>query len=251
MKNTIIKDAVAEIVFARDECVGVLDSLKKFCPPDSNGNYPGTFRLLATPMFYSVWERCFTACHAITLRLLRDSTSKASELEITQRAAWLLRAPFYQSFCSRLKDWNMEIDHSKGTKKGQFVITVEFLAALEQWTNLPIDQATDAEEIVMTYSNVNPDVVNVNALAVGIDAHNDFKKIKFGRLHDLVGMRNGIGHGAIIAPPSNDQFCNLFEFTEDLILDYSAAFITWINSITPSISHPSLEPVQIDSTSPS
>ena len=41
--------------------------------------YPETYRLLATSMLYLVWERCFTLCHAIGLRLLRDLRLQSHE----------------------------------------------------------------------------------------------------------------------------------------------------------------------------
>jgi hypothetical protein len=69
----------------------------------------------------------------------------------------------------------------------------------------------------MTFSNVNPDVVEINAMAIGIDEFPQFKNLKLGRLHDLVGQRNDIGHGAVIKPPSNDTFIDLWEFTENLV----------------------------------
>jgi hypothetical protein len=230
MSINIFEDAINQIEFVRDECIEIFEALKKFCPADANESYPETFRLIATPMFYSVWERCFTTCQAVSLRMIRDRTLRAYDLPPSQMTAWLLRAPFYQSFCAQLKNNNFNLDPLKEAKKGQFAITAEFLSSFEEWASAPLDPACDADDVVMTFSNVNPDVVKVNSQAVGIDSHEDFKRLKFGRLHDLVGLRNSIGHGAIISAPSNDQFRDLWEFTEDLIKDYCATFVAWIRS---------------------
>jgi hypothetical protein len=81
----------------------------------------------------------------------------------------------------------------------------------------------------MTFSNVNPDVVQLNANAVGISDFPAFQKIKLGRLHDLLGHRNEIGHGGFIKAPRNEIFVDLWKFTEDLIADYCAAFTAWMS----------------------
>jgi len=93
-----------------------------------------------------------------------------------------------------------------------------------------IDSSIETDELVMRFSNVNEDVVEINASAIGIAEFPHFQKIKFGRLHDLVGRRNEIGHGAIINAPPNENFVDLWEFTERLIVAYCDVFITWMQS---------------------
>lgn len=230
MTDSLAEDATLQIKSVLLECVSIFDSLDEFCPIGEDDHYPETFRLLATPMFYSIWERCFTTCHAVTLRLLKDQAQKASDLAPYQRTAWLLRTPFYQSFCNQLKQGNFstESPKTKRIKKGQFAITAEFITSLQKWSNAPIDSGIDANEIVMTFSNINPDVVKLNAQAIGINSFEGFKKLKLGRLHNLVDIRNSIGHGAFISPPSNDEFLQLWNFTECLVNDYCKTFISWI-----------------------
>lgn len=228
MTNSLEEEAVLQIRTVLEECIVVFDSLDSFCPADENREYPETFRLLATPIFYSIWERCFTTCHAVTLRLLKDQCKHAAELTPKQRTAWLLRTPFYQSFCDQLKKGGFDTESSKGIRKGQFAITAEFLASLEEWSRGPIDSNIDTSEIVMTFSNVNPDVVDLNAHAIGISQFPDFQRLKLGRLHNLVGIRNNIGHGAIISAPSNDEFRDLWIFSECLVSEYCRIFINWI-----------------------
>jgi hypothetical protein len=91
-----------------------------------------------------------------------------------------------------------------------------------------LDQTINTDDLVMTFSNVNPDVVDLNARAIGIADFPKFKSLKLGRLHDLVGQRNDIGHGAIIEPPANGTFISLLEFTENLVKDYCDVFISWM-----------------------
>jgi hypothetical protein len=80
----------------------------------------------------------------------------------------------------------------------------------------------------MTFSNVNEEVVNLNAQAIGIHSFPAFAAIGFGRLHDLVGRRNEIGHGSIVRPPSNADFVDLWTYAEGLINVYSETFKSWL-----------------------
>jgi hypothetical protein len=230
--------AVQQIRKVKFECEDLLKEIKSFSLPDENGVFHETFRLLATPILYSTWERCFTLCHAIALRLIRDITTKAGDLSAQQRTVWLLKSSFYNSLVDQLKDKRRSKDNTgpankkKEIKKGEFFITSEFLSELDQWLCRDLDQTINTDDLVMTFSNVTPDVVEVNAHAIGI---NNFKKFaqltsKLGRLHDLVGQRNDIGHGSIIKPPENERFQNLFQFTENLVNDYCIVFIEWIES---------------------
>jgi hypothetical protein len=104
----------------------------------------------------------------------------------------------------------------------------EFLGSLDGWHSSPLDQSVDADSLVMTFSNVNPEVVAVNAKALGMASFPDFVAIKFGRLNSLFGLRNNIGHGGTIAPPPNNEFADLWKFTEELIETYSETFKSWL-----------------------
>ncbi len=75
---------------------------------------------------------------------------------------------------------------------------------------------------------MNYEVVRLNSEAIGISEFPDFKKLSFGRLDDLVGQRNDIGHGAIIQAPGEKHFLELRQFTEDLISGYCDTFAAWM-----------------------
>ncbi|MGO9572476.1 MAG: MAE_28990/MAE_18760 family HEPN-like nuclease [Desulfomonilaceae bacterium] len=229
MTNNQSASAIQQIESVKEECENLLERIKIFSPPDEKGNYPETFRLIATPMLYSAWERCFTLCHAITLRLIRDVTVTTSSLSAPLRTIWLLKSHFYRSLVDRLRT----ITDSTKIKKGEFSILCEFLPKLDDWLLNELDMTIDTGDLVMTFSNVNPDVVEINAHAIGIADFTQFKELRLGRLHDLVGQRNDIGHGAIIEPPTNDGFISLLEFTEKLVEDYCNVFIGWIQSKFP------------------
>lgn len=223
MTNYQIVDSIKEIENVKEQCEALLNRIKSFSPPDEKGQYHDTFRLIATPMLYSAWERCFTLCHAIALRLIRDVTAKACDLSAPLRAVWLLKSPFYR----RLVD-NLRKEYATAIDKGEFALLCEFLPKLDEWLINGLDRALDTDALVMTFSNVNPDVVKLNARAIGISDFLEFKELKLGRLHDLVGARNDIGHGGIIEPPANERFKSLLDFTEKLVRGYCCVFIKWI-----------------------
>ena len=166
----------------------LIETLREFHPVRDGESYPETYRLLVTPMLYSAWERCFTLCHAIGLRLLRDFAAKPRALASSARAVWLIRTPFFQSLVARLQSHALPQEERR-PQKGQFSALCEFLLAFESWLTDAIDPAIATDELVMRFSNVNQDVVEMNAGAIGIDDFPLFKEIKLGRLHDLVGAK--------------------------------------------------------------
>lgn len=222
-----LENALAEIETNRTECLGILQRMRAFHVPAEGEPFDPTFRLIATPMLYSVWERCFTLCHEVSLRLVRDTAPHPMALASTTRAVWLMHTPFYQSMVDKLKS-HTAVPADERPKKGHFASLCEFLKELETWSSKAIDQNIVTGDLVMTMSNVNPDVVQINARAIGLDETAPFAALKLGKLHDLVGRRNDIGHGAVIEPPSNDNFLELWSFTESLINDYSAAVSDWM-----------------------
>jgi len=232
MAGISLKEALSEIEHTKNECLELIEQLDAFSPPNASGEYHPTFRLMATPMLYSAWERCFTLCNSISLRLIRERTSRAHDLPPGARALWLQAATFFQSFSSKVyeaPDVGGALD-SKGTlKPGRFRALSQFLKELDDWSVQPLDHRLITDDLVMTFSNVNPKVVDINAEAIGIAAFPQFQQLKLGRLHDLVGRRNEIGHGAIIQPPSNSDFCDLRQFTIDIVRLYCDIYATWLN----------------------
>ena len=75
-------------------------------------------------------------------------------------------------------------------KKGHFGFFCEFLPKLDEWLRNGPDQSIPTDSVVTTFSNVNPEVVELNALALEIDGFPQFKSLALGlgRLHDLVAL---------------------------------------------------------------
>jgi hypothetical protein len=152
---------------------------------------------------------------------------EANSLNSGEKSAWLMQASFYQSYIKKLLNAASLGSESK-PKKQHFPTLRQFIGELDVWLASPLDANVDADDLVMTFSNVNEEVVEINAEALGISTFPAFQAIKLGRLHDLVGQRNTIGHGGILSPPPSDQFDDLWVFTETLIEDYCEAFKGWL-----------------------
>lgn len=229
MASDYVASALQQIASTKTECLGLLRQLREFSPPDEKGRYHDTFRLMATPMLYSAWERCFTLCHAITLRLIRDTAKTAHALDAPLKAAWLQQEGFYQSFIAQLRKQEGSEDPAK-PKKGNFEALCAFITKLDGWSGTALNESIETEKLVMTFSNVNGEVVKMNARVIGISEHDGFKQIRLEQLHELVGRRNDIGHGGTVKAPENPDFDRLLGFTEGLITSYCDAFVSWIGS---------------------
>ena len=221
-----LSEVLDEITDVKGGCMVLFDDMRRLCAADSEGHYPDTFRLMAVPMIYAVWERCFSLCHAVGLKRLREVRGKTSALASPQRALWLQRQPFYASYLDKVRRLEPP---KRGTSRGEFGALCDLLRDFETWSQGDIDPSVEMIDLVMTFSNVNPEVVKINAVALGIYEHPKFQEIELGRLNDLVGRRNDIGHGGIVTPPGKREFLELWGFAEALIGSYCDAFGDWIS----------------------
>lgn len=230
-----------EIFFSRDkECLDALSRIRTLVGEGSSD--PEMLRLIATPMLYSVWERIFSLCTSICLRVIQREYERASECPASARAFWLRKADFFKSFVSSVRDL-MELEREdsvfqqstgfkKKISKGAFNLSVEVLSKLDEWHQRPLDHKSGCEDLVITYSNVNDSVVATNAEAIGLVDLDAYKSLDLSKLGLLVGLRNGIGHGASLNPPGARQLVELIEYTEALIAQYADVTCAWIDHHT-------------------
>jgi MAE_28990/MAE_18760-like HEPN len=224
-----IADTVNEIDLVKRECLSLLSGLRQFHSSSNvNNAYPDLYRLLVIPMLYAAWERCFTLCNGVVWRRLREECTAARTLNSTERATWLMKAGFYNSFTQKLLNSSSIGAEESKPKRSHFPALAAFLKEMDHWSLAPLDVSVDTDDLVMTFSNVNPDVVMLNAEAVGIASFPAFTAIKFGQLHSLVNHRNNIGHGGTLSAPPNGEFVDLWSFTEALIDSYSEVFKAWV-----------------------
>lgn len=233
-----------EIFFSRDkECLAVLGRIRTLIVDVKSD--PEMLRLLATPMLYSVWERIFSLCTSISLRVVQQEYERALDCPASTRAFWLRKADFFKSFVDSVRDI-MELEREdsvfqqstgfkKKISKGAFSLSVDVLSKLDAWHEKPLSHKSGCNDLVITYSNVNDSVVATNAEAIGLDDLDTYKQLDLTRLGSLVGIRNGIGHGASLTPPGPRELGELVDYTERLINQYVDVTSEWIALHTDAV----------------
>lgn len=226
-----------EIATVRDqECLATIASVRQLLASDVAE--PEMLRLMSVPILYSVWERAFSGWTAICLRVVQENYPRAIDCPAKTRAYWLRKADFFKSFVDSVRDV-MELEREdsvfqqtsgfkKKITKGGFNLSSQVLSQLDEWHDRPLNAKVDMTTLVVTYSNVNDVVVTTNAEAIGLTDLRAFAELDLSKLGELVGIRNGIGHGAILAAPGKRQLDELIVYTESLIAQYSAVVLEWI-----------------------
>lgn len=227
-----------EIVFVRDrECLRVIDEISAILA--SQKFQLDTIRLMTVPILYSVWERSFSSWTAICLRVIQEHYLKASDCPPMARAFWFRKADFFKSFVDTMRDvleleredsiFEQSSGFGKKITKGGFNLSSQLLEKMDHWHNSPLEARSGLSSLVITYSNVNESVVRTNAEAIGLDSLTSFQELDLSMLGKLVGIRNGIGHGAILVPPGVLELEELMGYTKKLIQQYADVTIEWIN----------------------
>lgn len=229
---------ISEIQFVRDaECLSTIRSIRALLA--ATNVEEEMIRLMSVPMLYSVWERAFSNWTAISLRVLREVYSTAAACPPQSRAFWLRKASFFKSFVDAVRDvveleredsiFQQNTGFSKKITKGAFVLSSQVLAKLDEWHSKPLALQGDMSELVITYSNVNENVLTLNADAIGLNSTVAYQTLDKSRLGQLVGIRNGIGHGASLQAPGVRELNELIDYTEMLVNQYAEVTIEWIN----------------------
>ena len=239
MEKARASDLKAEIIYVRDkECLDVIDKIRRIIRDGTVETE--MLRLMAIPMLYSVWERAFSSWTAISLKVIQECSAAASDCPPAARAYWLRKADFFRRFVDTMRDV-MELDKEdsvfqqagnikRSTKKGAFHLSGQILEELDKWHSLPLKASHDHKDLVVTYSNVNDSVVKTNAEAIGLASLPSYNELDLSELSKLVGLRNGIGHGAVLAPPGQREVSDLIDYTERLLQQYSNVAVDWISA---------------------
>lgn len=204
------------------------------CPADANGHYPPAFRLVATPFLYAIWERCFRTAFGIMASVVRQQAETPAKMNFYQATLWLQKESFVTSFLDKLRQKPIEGDevpNRKAIKASAYKGLVEFLTNIITWHSQKLRNASPDDELVMTFSNVNSSVIDANAEAIGLSLLPEYKEFRaqIGRLDDLVGKRNDIGHGTLAQPPGPREFNDIRAFVSDLLISRFCEVVqTWI-----------------------
>lgn len=236
MRKNDAESLINEIHSVRDnECIATIARVRELLA--SEVVQPETLRLMTVPILYSVWERSFSSWTALCLKVVQESHLKAIDCPAKTRSYWLRKAGFFKSFVDSVRDvleleredsiFQQSTGFKKKITKGGFNLSTQVLTQLDDWHEKPLFVA-DLSSLVITYSNVNDAVVTTNAEAIGLTELDSYINLDLTRLGELVGMRNGIGHGAVLSPPGRRHLDELIDYTEHLIKQYADVVIEWI-----------------------
>ena len=228
-----VADAVLEIDSVERECVGVLGQVAAFCTADAVGRRPDIFRLMAVPMIYSAWERAFRISTAVAIRFLVESKSSVVQLSPDQKALLLLKESFFKSY----SDKAMSAKGARGPRKSEFETLSDLITQLENWWQSKASLGTDAEEYVMTFSNVDHIVLRLHEKILSAGPTTDKEtglQIDLSPLGELLNRRNDISHGGSIQPPGEKNLDDLFRFTERLLTGYCDSVRTVVRKNSPA-----------------
>lgn len=238
MQKQRAEDLKSEIAFVRDrECLDAIAKIRTLL--QSVAVEPEMLRLMTVPMLYSVWERAFSSWTAICLKVIQECSASAKDCPPLARAYWLRKADFFRSFVDSMRDV-MELDKEdsiagqagnirRTTKKGTFNLSGKILTELDRWHEMPLKASHDHKDLVITYANVNESVVKTNAEAIGLHELASYSSLDLSELSKLVGMRNDIGHGGVLAAPGPRAVLDLLDYTERLLRQYAEVAIEWIS----------------------
>ncbi|PBP67734.1 hypothetical protein CCL19_12700 [Pseudomonas syringae] len=97
---------------------------------------------------------------------------------------------------------------------------------MKTWLGSPVDHLIDFDALVMTHSNVNKSVAELNARIIGLDISN----VSLGRLDSLLEQRNSIAHGGLITYPTKISVEDTLDYSRRVITEFHEAVINWLNS---------------------
>jgi hypothetical protein len=191
---------------------------------DKNLTKESFLYLSASPMIYSTWEGFFRLSCSICLKRKCHQGKLAKKYHELYSTLWLQKENFLDQFLARLfNSMTPGKDTSKLTS-GKFSALTFLNSSINSWHQRPLNHSVDFDKLVMTYSNVKPDVVALNAAIIGLN----MTAVDLTGLDDLLRSRNSVAHGGLITQPNELEITNLIDYTERLIRQFHAAVVDWI-----------------------
>jgi hypothetical protein len=182
--------------------------------------------LMAVPVIYAAWEGYFRLSCSICLRRKCYRGKKSKCYESSYSTLWLQKETFVASFLQGLVA-SMQLGRvQKKIGNGQFNAISKFSSNLGNWREQPLDHLTDFDKLVMTHSNVNKEVTEINSKIIGLN----LDLVNFSRIDELLNRRNEIAHGGIRNSIGEDDVKNLIDYTKELIAGFHGAVDTWLHS---------------------
>lgn len=246
MRITNFEDLKLELNKTKTESLEFLDSIRQinnFFSLNDETKKEEMFRIISIPMIYSSWEGFFTETMSVCLNSLKLSDREAFKYSPEIRALWLQREPFFNQYIDMIKniydiDSHRSITHTgpqlkKKITKGTFKLTSRVIDQIDGFNNKALSDC-DVSELVMTFSNVNETVVQINFDAIGLD----YSNLDLSQLGEVVGLRNSLGHGEFKSKIPPRKFNSLIEYVEILINELNLSTIKWLDNLEDEVTAP-------------
>lgn len=218
------KMARAEVQSALDRHITMLDEIKKH---SLTNNVAGDqfLYLMAIPIIYSAWEGYFKIVFSVCFKRKCNLHRKASSYPEIFSVLWLQKQGFFQSYLSKMFA-AMQLGQERLPKTGaQYRALAEFSKGFSAWIRGPVDHTVKFDSLVMTYSNVNLEVLKLNSEVIGLN----LTGVRTGSLDELVGRRNDVAHGGLLVYPTNFEVDQLISYTEELMKSLDGAVSKWMD----------------------
>lgn len=180
--------------------------------------------LMAIPVIYAAWEGFFRISCSICLRRKCQLGKKSKRYEFDYSTLWLQKESFVTSFLDTLVSGMSLGRAQKKLNQGQFSAISKFSRSLADWHERPLNHLADFDKLVMTHSNVNKEVAQLNAAIIGVDV----AEVDFSRIDELLNRRNEIAHGGIVTYPTENTVIDLIRYTKKLITGFNGCIGRWL-----------------------
>lgn len=220
-----LSSAKLEAKQALERHLKILDDIHSRCIVLNTGN-DGFLYLMSIPIIYAAWEGYFKIACSICLRRHCRPGQKVSSYTNIYAALWLQKEGFLASFLQKLLNTMTLGTPPKKQGAGKFDVLTDFTGAMKTWLGSPVDHLIDFDALVMTHSNVNKSVAELNAKIIGLDISN----VSLGRLDSLLEQRNSIAHGGLITYPTKISVEDTLDYSRRVITEFHEAVINWLNS---------------------
>lgn len=181
--------------------------------------------LMAVPIVYAVWEGYFKMSIAVCFKRLYEVNCRPRPIGRAFPTLWLQKESFVASFLQNLVNaMSPGTDVSKKINVGKFKALAGFSNDIAKWLASPVPAPTDFVNLVMTHSNVNESVAKANADIIGLD----LAGVDFGRINQLLNLRNDVSHGGLLQLPEAPEIERTINYTKELINQFDSAVQRWI-----------------------
>ncbi|EIV8654014.1 hypothetical protein MA790_002173 [Vibrio parahaemolyticus] len=246
MSSLNIETLLVELTDAKNDSMKVLASIEAIhtALQGNSGQVQlaDEYRKISIPMIYSSWESQFTSSTALCFRALKDINKSACDHTPNIRAVWLQQAKFFVSYIDMIKNI-YDIDAHKTlsqkmsnmkrkVRKGHYKLTTDVLSSIDTFNSSRLDTDVNVDDLVMTFSNVNKVVTEMNMDVLGIDHSN----LDLSKLDALVGLRNAFGHGQFTSRVGSRQFKDWLTYTRSLIEEFFLEIKSWLECLDLSLS---------------